>query len=51
MIGFDTAHFGDSLFNCPKQYVINETENLLNKCVNIKVYKRKLRKEKLDKIN
>lgn len=50
MFGFDTAHSGDNVFNCSKQYVINETENLLNQCINIKGYKRKLRKEKLEKL-
>lgn len=56
MIGFDTAHYGDDIINCSLQYVINETENLLDQCLDdnikgIKKYKSfYLRKDKLKKL-
>ena len=57
MIGFDTAHSGDNLDDCSKVYVMNETNNLLEQCLddNIKGMKKYksvyLRKDKLKKIN
>jgi len=36
IIGFDTAHPGDSLINWPKEEVKKETENLLNQVLNYK---------------
>lgn len=57
IIGFDTAHSGDNSSNCSKSFVISETDNLLNQCLNddiqeIKKYKSKfLRKSKLNNIN
>lgn len=57
IIGFDCAHFGDNSFNCSKEYVIEETNDLLEKCLDesIKgVYEYKyiyLRKDKLKKIS
>lgn len=57
MIGFDTGHYGDDIINCPLQYVINETENILYQCLDdnikgIKKYKSfYLRKDKLKKLN
>ena len=57
IIGFDTNHYGDSEYNCPKQYVLKETYNLLEQFLDdnnkeIKKYKYVyLRKDKLKKIN
>ena len=57
IIGFDTNHFGDNIYNCPKEYVIDETSHLLEQCLDesnkeIKKYKYiTLRKDKLNKIN
>ena len=57
IIGFDTAHSGDDLITCSKEYVINETTNILEQCLsddieNIEKYKSiYLRKDKLKKIN
>ena len=57
IIGFDTNHFGDNENNCTKNYVMNETNHLMNKCLdkNIKGMNRYLsiyfRKDKLIKIN
>lgn len=28
MVGFDTAHYGDDTYTCPKEYVIKETQSL-----------------------
>lgn len=30
IIGFDCAHYGDTISSCPKQYVESETKRLLN---------------------
>ena len=60
MIGFDTSHYNDNEQNCSKEYVIKETESLLNQCLGdsidgILTYKRKQklldRKQKLLNIN
>lgn len=58
IIGFDTNHYNDNKQNCSKEYVIGETEDLLEQClddsvdINIKKYKNMyLRKEKLLKVN
>lgn len=57
MIGFDTAHSGDGLDTCSKDYVMNETNNLLEQCLSddiegMRRYKAVyLRKDKLKKIN
>ena len=57
IIGFDTNHYGDNKNNCSKEYVIKETEYLLDKCLDdsikdIRKYKYKyLRKKKLLNIN
>lgn len=29
VIGFDTDHYGDTLENCPKEYVIDEIKNMI----------------------
>jgi hypothetical protein len=55
MIGFDTSHAGDSLYSCPKSYVLNQAEYLLDQCVSdnikkIRKFKLKLRKDKLKKL-
>jgi hypothetical protein len=50
IIGFDTSHYGDNSYICSKSYVLNETNDLLDQCLDIKeidIYKRKLRSEKL----
>lgn len=57
IIGFDTNHYGDNLFQCSKDYVIFETNNMLEQCLNddiegMKKYKLKFfRLDKLKKIN
>jgi len=57
MIGFDTNHYGDSIEKCSKEYVIHQSEYLMEQCLNNKiegVMKYKLaysRKEKLKNIN
>jgi hypothetical protein len=57
IIGFDTNHFGDNLYICSKEYVINETNLLLEQCLDdrikeIRRYKYKfLRRDKLKDIN
>ena len=57
MIGFDTGHSGDGLDTCPKSYVMNETNNLLEQCLSddiegMRRYKAVYeRKDKLKKIN
>ncbi len=57
MIGFDTNHYGDNLEKCSESYVINETQNILDQCLNTKIdgiekyLSRYLRKDKLKKIN
>lgn len=33
IFGFDTAHYEDNGYNCPKEYVMSETEKLLSKCL------------------
>jgi len=56
MIGFDTSHYGDDINSCPKYYVMNEVENLLDQCIDDKIEGMKkyklnyLRKDKLKKI-
>lgn len=60
IIGFDTGHYNDSLFNCPKSYVLSETNRLLDQCISdnvegIKKYRKKyiidIRRKKLQKIS
>lgn len=57
MIGFDTNHLNDNIYNCPKEYVMTETLLLRKQCLDnnikgIKIYKSKyLRRDKLKKIN
>lgn len=57
MIGFDTCHYGDNRTNWTKEDVIQETDKLLEKCLDdsikkIRNYKTKiLRKNKLLRIN
>ena len=48
MIGFDTAHYGDDMIRCSKEYVLEETKSLLDQCN--KEFKR-LRRKKLNKLN
>lgn len=36
MVGFDTAHYGDSKLNWPKERVVAETERLKEQIVNYK---------------
>lgn len=57
IIGFDTNHSGDDLITCSENYVLSETQNLLEQCLSmdidgmekyLTVY---LRKDKLNKIN
>lgn len=57
MIGFDTNHYDDNSHNCSFDYVMNETESMLEQCLSddieginnyLKYY---LRKDKLKKIN
>ena len=56
IIGFDTAHCDDNLLTCSKEFVINETNDLLEQCLGddiegIKKYKSVyLRKDKLKNI-
>jgi hypothetical protein len=53
IIGFDTGHSGDNSYNWSKSNVLNEANDLLDQCLDIKeinIYKRKLRSEKLKKI-
>ena len=56
MIGFDTAHYGDDIYKCSKEYVIKETNDLLEQCLDESIkgiyeYKRiYLRKDKLKRI-
>ena len=33
VVGFDTAHYGDNLYNCSKEYVEKETENLYQQAI------------------
>jgi hypothetical protein len=35
IIGFDCCHFGDNRKNCSKDFVHNETIDLLNQCIEI----------------
>lgn len=57
IIGFDTNHYGDNLISCSKNYVISETNDMLEQCLNdsiegMKKYKSFfLRPDKLKKIN
>jgi hypothetical protein len=58
IIGFDTAHAGDNLISCSKDYVMIETDNLLDQCLCGDVYNKykneyikKLRCNKLKIIN
>jgi hypothetical protein len=60
VIGFDTSHYGDNEYNCHKSYVMNETIDLMNQCLDnnvksIKKYKKQYisdnRKNKIKKIN
>ena len=57
MIGFDTAHAGDNLSTCSKEYVISETNEMIEQCLSddirgIRKYKSVyLRKYKLKNIN
>lgn len=32
VIGFDTAHYGDTMETCPKEYVVEQTEYLRKQC-------------------
>lgn len=59
MIGFDTNHYTDDIESCSKEYVLSETESLLDQCVSNDIegmkkykliYNRDTRKQKLDKI-
>ena len=56
IIGFDTNHFNDNMIKCTKDYVISETDSLLEQCLddNIKGIKKYkyiyLRKDKLKSI-
>jgi len=47
-IGFDTAHFGDDLTTCPKEYVWNETQILYKLCFDADI--KTIRRAKLNKI-
>ena len=47
-IGFDTAHSGDDLTTCPKEYVWNETQKLYQLCEDNNL--KSLRRAKLNKI-
>jgi len=47
-IGFDTAHYGNDLTTCSKEYVWNETKALHKLCVDNNI--KSLRKAKLKKI-
>ena len=57
IIGFDTNHAGDDMNSCSKDYVVEQTESLLEQCLDdsiegMKKYKYKyLRKDKLKMIN
>ena len=60
IVGFDTSHFGDTLQTCTYNFVMNETQYLLDQCLNdtypiLKKYKEeyllKERFKKLSKIN
>jgi hypothetical protein len=57
MIGFDTSHYGDNKENCNKEYVIRQSEYLIDQCLDdkiegVKKYKyRCSMKEKLININ
>jgi hypothetical protein len=57
VIGFDTAHSGDSLLSCPKEYVISQTESMLEQCLSDDIFKIQKyksvysRKDKLKKIS
>lgn len=57
MIGFDTGHFEDNEYNCPKEYVMSETLSLVDQCLSddikgMKKYKSiYLRRDKLKEIN
>ena len=57
IIGFDTNHYGDDLYECSLDYVINETDSMVDQCLSddikeIDKYLRYyLRKDKLKKIN
>jgi hypothetical protein len=57
MFGFDTSHYGDNEYNCTKSYVMNETIDLMNQCLDDSVKSiRKYnaiyyRKEKIKTIN
>jgi hypothetical protein len=57
IIGFDTNHYGDDLMSCSKEFVINETNSVLEQCLDdeiegMKKYKNIYqRKDKLKIIN
>lgn len=57
MIGFDTAHSGDDLESCSREFVLSETNDLLEQCLSdgidgMKKYKSiYLRKDKLKVLN
>jgi len=57
MIGFDTAHAGDDSYVCSKEFVINETHEMIEQCLSddikgMNLYKAiYLRKDKLKLIN
>lgn len=46
VLGFDTAHYGDNLINCTKNYVLAQTKLLFDECLDVKY----IRKLKLNKI-
>ena len=57
IIGFDTSHYGDTLDSCSLSYVMYETTNLLNQCLDDSIERMKeyksiyFRKDKLKEIN
>ena len=57
MIGFDTNHYDDNSQDCSKEFVIDETNSLLDKCLDDSIEKMKeyksiyFRKDKLKKID
>lgn len=51
IIGFDTAHYGDNEINCTKEFVMRESKNLLNQCLNDKIDGIKKYKTNIDRRN